>query len=385
MSASVSQLKYWLGITPNSNEKNTEQGEGGTYLSYKVFLGLSVLGGFFALDHLYLRSPLTFLAKFMINFMFFGIWWLYDAAHAIFSTETVKVFGLGVPGLGPQGIAGGVLSKDVPDKLHLRFFTYAMALIFGGMIGLDSFLLGDNQCGFIRLVCTITVIFAPVAFIWWVYKLFKFFIDTKGVLQDHHEFFAAPHVSLENQVTSKYPFLSFLFNPLSLFDMVFSRTVKPVIAPLVQVVETSTGAVRDTVTGTAASVEKTAELVRNTVALGKASLDKGVELAGQISNTIDKTGKAVAAAQGAIPGVSLYSSITPDSLSAAKQAGGSYKLSDDNNLNILPYALLGTLAVVAVSGFVTTYRRSKNNEPFRDDTPPEPGVLRKPDSKKRPA
>jgi len=382
MSASVSQLKYWLGTTPNSNEKNTEGGEGGTYLSYKVFLGLSVLGGFFALDHLYLRSPLTFLAKFMINFMFFGIWWIYDAAHAIFSTETVKVFGLGVPGLGPRGIAGGVLSKDVPDKLHLRFFTYAMALIFGGMIGLDSFLLGDKQCGFIRLVCTISVIFAPVAFIWWVYKMFRFFTDTKGVVDDEYEFFAAPHTSLENKMTSKYPFLSYLFNPLSLFDMIFSRTVKPVIAPLMQVVETSTGAVRDTITGTAASVEKTTELVRNTVALGKASLDKGVELAGQISNTIDKTGKAVAAAQGAIPGVSLYSSITPDSLSAAKQAGGS---ADDSNLNVLPYALLGTLAIVAVSGFVTTYRRSKNNEPFRDDTPPEPGVLRKPDSKERSA
>ena len=385
MSGSVSQLKYWLGASLNSNsnhDQNEEGGPGGTYLSYNLFLVLSVLGGFFALDHLYLRSPLTFLAKFIINFLFFGIWWLYDALHAIFSTDIIKVFGLSVPGLGPQGIAGGVLSKDVPDKLHYRFFIYAVALLFGGMFGIDSFLLGDNQSGFIRLVSTITVIFAPIAMIWWAYKLFFFFTDTSGVIQENHEYFGAPEISLQSQLTSKYPFLSVLFSPLSFFTKIFSSVVKPVIAPLQATVDTATGAVRNTITGTTGAVQKTAEAVRNTVQLGKNTVEKSAELAGQISNTIVKTGEALATASSALPGTSLYSSITPEGLKeglASLQKGGS-----EDNLNVLPYALLGTLAVIAVSGFVTTYKRAKN-VPSRDDTPPEPGVLRESDSKKRSA
>ena len=382
MSESVSQLKYWLGASFNSNngknDHNAEGGPGGTYLSYNLFLILSVLGGFFALDHLYLRSPLTFLAKFIINFLFFGIWWLYDALHAIFSTDIIKAFGLGIPGIGPRGIAGGVLSKDVPDKLHLRFFTYAIALVFGGMFGIDSFLLGDNQSGFIRLVSTITVIFAPIAIIWWMRNLFSFFTDTSGVIQENHEYFGAPEISLESRMTSKYPFLSVLFSPLSFFTKIFSSAVKPAIVPLQATVQTATSAVRDTITGTTGAVQKTAEAVRNTVQLGKNTVAKGAELAGQISSTIEKTGEALSAASSVLPGTSLFSTVTPAALKEGLlQKGGS-----EDNLNVLPYALVGTLAVIAVSGFITTYKRAKN-VPSRDDTPPEPGVLREPDSKKR--
>jgi len=145
MSASVSQIEFWQkGLAFNGNNNGNEGSNGGTFLSYDVFLGLSVLGGFLALDHLYLRSPLTFLAKLVVNILFFGVWWVYDAAQAIFNGDIIKVYGLGVPGLGPKGIACGVLAKDEPDKKHLRFFMYAAALIFGGMFGLDSFLVGNK-------------------------------------------------------------------------------------------------------------------------------------------------------------------------------------------------------------------------------------------------
>jgi hypothetical protein len=63
---------------------------------------------------------------------------------------------------------------------------------------------------------------------------------------------------------------------------------------------------------------------------------------------------------------------------AGKLIGGG----DTPSSNILPFALLGTIAVIAVSGFVATYRRSKKNEQrSRDDAPPEPGVPRKSDKK----
>ncbi|NBO58852.1 MAG: CusA/CzcA family heavy metal efflux RND transporter, partial [Chitinophagia bacterium] len=54
------------------------------------------------------------------------------------------------------------------------------------------------------------------------------------------------------------------------------------------------------------------------------------------------------------------------------------------NLNALPYTLLGTVAFISAAGLLLTYFRSKRNvSPEQDDTPPEPGVFRKPDSKER--
>ena len=63
------------------------------------------------------------------------------------------------------------------------------------------------------------------------------------------------------------------------------------------------------------------------------------------------------------------------------QGGGS------SSLNALPYTLLGTIVLIALSGFVATYYRSKKHvtRTQQDDTPPEPGVFRKPDSKEHAA
>jgi hypothetical protein len=79
MSSGISQIEYWREVNkPNknansANTKNvTEGGPGAVYLSYDVFLGLSVIGGLLALDHLYLRSPLTFIAKLIVNVLTLG-------------------------------------------------------------------------------------------------------------------------------------------------------------------------------------------------------------------------------------------------------------------------------------------------------------------------
>ena len=122
MGTTVSNLKFWLEELELFGNKE-EKGDS-IYLSYKVFLGLTIVLGFFGLDHLYLRSPLTFLVKFIVNILFFGVWYLYDVSHALFNSDVVKLYGLGVPILGPKGIAAGVLSKEEPSKLHCNIFIY---------------------------------------------------------------------------------------------------------------------------------------------------------------------------------------------------------------------------------------------------------------------
>jgi hypothetical protein len=393
MSSSVSQLEFWREASSDTNEKNgsEEGGPGAAYLSYNVLMGLSVLGGFFALDHLYLRSPLTFLAKIVVNILCFGIWWIYDATQVVFNSHAVKIFGLGVPGLGPQGIAAGVFANPVPDKKHMMFFIYAASVIFGGAFGLDSFITGDNRTGFIRLICLISVIFAPIALGWWAYKLFNFFVYTKDTINEQSDFFGAPSHSFKSGILSRFPFLSALFSPFESIKTFFHDLVGDAIQPIT-----------DTAQMAISTVDSAIKTADDTIQLGREAISKGTEIAGQISNTVEKVSQATQV----LPGVSLYSSITPDAVqkelggagtnvkgdkaastnaanAAAAMVGGAMM----TDLKPLHYILLVTIVTIVFGGVIVTYHRSKNVpvQDERNDTPPEPGVLRKPDPKERTA
>ena len=413
MSSGVSQIEYWLGTnrkagTNNQNSNGKDGKEGGdeaVYLSYDVFMALAVIGGFFALDHLYLRSPLTFLAKIVINLLFFGVWWLWDALQAVFNDDVIKVFGLGVPSMGPKGIAAGVLANDVPDKKHMRFFIYAIALMFTGIFGVDSFLLGDKTSGFIRLISLITMIFSPIALGWWLYKLFKFFFDTKSVTNGNYEYFGAPSpplpLTIVEKLTSSIPILGSIIKPLvgavenvgefaegvvtnpsAAIDSVLRGPVqkiaslaKPVIEPVIQ-------PVTNTVQMGLKTVQTGLETAQQSVALGKHTLDTGASLAQSTIKTVGDVATAASAALSVAPAIaSLSSGLTPNTISAAKTALTTQK-GGGSASNVLPFVLMGTLAIIAVSGFILTYRRSRQNErPRKDDSPPEPGVLRESDKK----
>jgi TM2 domain-containing membrane protein YozV len=358
MSTEVSQLKYWREEEKNSNANATSNGTMTDALSYHVFLGLSVLGGAIGLDHLYLRSPLTFLAKCVVNMLFFGVWWFYDAAQAIFNSDVVKVYGLGVPGLGPKGIAAGVLSSDTPSKKHLNFFLYALALLFGGSFGLDSFLVGEKQSGLIRLISLLSIIGIPVAMGQWAYKLFTFFFYTKTVTSRYKDFFGAPGESTEDQASG-------------FFTRIITRVLDAVRGPAELILKPVTDTVQMGIKTVGETVTTGLQTVDNTVILGKAVVDKSSEIATQVTGAIDSLSQAGSF----LPATSLYSSITPESVKSAKalQTGGSEGTQD---LNASSYVLLGTLLIAACSGFIATFLRTTKHVPQRDDTPPEPGVFR---------
>ena len=121
----VSHLKYWREGDDLANANTNEGKDGASFLSYNTFVLLSLLGGYIALDHLYLRSPWTFLAKIGVNLFFFGAWWIWDAAQALFNEDTVRLYGLSVP-LVDQRVGAGFLAKDIPDMLQklLRYNLY---------------------------------------------------------------------------------------------------------------------------------------------------------------------------------------------------------------------------------------------------------------------
>ena len=368
MSSSVSQLEFWREASSDKNGNGVDEGgPGAAYLSYNVLMGLSFIGGFFALDHLYLRSPVTFLAKIIINFFCFGIWWIYDATQVIFNSHAVKIFGFGVPGLGPQGIAAGVFANPVPDKKHMMFFIYSLSLLLGGAFGLDSFIMGDNRTGFIRLICLFSVILAPVALGWWIYKLFNYFVYTKDVISESADFFGAPAHSFEKGFLSKFPFLTALFSPLETIKNFFNDLVGDAIQPITDTAQMAIG-----------TIDAAVKTVDNTVQLGREAISKGADIASQISNTVEKVSQATQI----MPGVSLYSSITPGSVqkelggttgnkaATAAMVGGAMMM----DLKPVHYILLVTIVTIVLGGVIVTYHRSKNVpvQDERDDTPPQP-------------
>ena len=321
MGTTVSNLKFWEDKIPLFGDK--EEGKNDSiYLSYNVFLGLSILGGFLALDHLYLRSPVTFLAKIIVNIFCFGVWYWYDALQAVWNSDVIKLYGLSVPLMGPKGIGAGVLSKETPSKLHWNFLIYSMCLLFGGVFGLDSFLVGDNRSGLIRLVSLISVIGAPIAICWWCYNLFWYFTDTEYIINMNGPYFGREGGSFASRLLGLVP--TFLV---------------PIIESFVAPVTASIG------------------LASNTIQLANNTVEKLPEVASTVASTVKGL---INASQQVGTITPLAALTTPEALQASsnkqRMKGGSITESD---LNMLPYTLLGTVAFISVAGFAVTYYRSK--------------------------
>ena len=116
--------------------------------------------------------------------------------------------------------------------------------------------------------------------------------------------------------------------------------------------------------------------------LGKTALNTGSSIADKTLNVVGQTAQAATKALTLAPAaMAMANGLTPASAQAAlstlQKGGGA------SDSNVLPYVLMGTLAIIAVSGLILTYRRSRQNvKPRKDDSPPEPGVLRESDKEK---
>jgi len=334
--SSTSSLAYWLDNQVSSDHVSSAPAKDAKYLSYNVFLGLSLFGGFFGLDHLYLRSPLTCILKTLVNINFLGSWWIYDVFQAFFNRKIVKVFGLNIPGYGPSGIGAGCLIQDKPDKKHLSFFLYGLALFVGGFFGLDSFVVGDTSNGIIRVMCVLSMFLSPVAFIWWAYKQLMFVFKTTDVTGRYYEYFGAPKKSMSDTFFETFPVFKDLINPLKeSFEAPFNA-----INSIVGVV---------------------------TLLIGTFSkfIIKGMDIITGLLNGMGIVGE-FDKKQSELSANAVHPELVKEPI---LQHGG-------GNSSLLPYVFMGTIAMIAVSGFILTYRRSKkNDEP--NDSPPEPGVFRK--------
>lgn len=374
MGTAVSNLKFWEEIQPPIFANKDDGKKDSIYLSYNAFLALSILGGFFALDHLYLRSPVTFLAKIFVNIFCFGVWYFYDALQGIWNSDVVKLYGLSVPALGPKGIGAGVLAKEKPSKLHWNFLIYSLCLLLGGVFGLDSFLVGDNRSGLIRLLSLISVFFAPVAFAWWAYNLFYFFTDTEYTINSNSVYFGREFGGT---------FASRLLSFIPSFMLPIVESILGPITASVQAFDHSVQLANTTAQLATTAVEKIPEAVQVVKGLVEAGSQIGTITPLASLATPEALQQASTLERAKQAGGNAINSVNATAIGEAIRVSQVTGGSESEGLNALPYTLIGTVTLISLAGFVVTYYRAKKNvQPEPDDSPPEPGVLRKPHQEK---
>ena len=158
---------------------------GGAWYPYWSLMLVTVLGGFFGLDHFYLRSPSTGLLKFIINIFTFGAWWIYDIIQIFKDKESVLESGLNIPVVGAAGIAAGVFtarpgnvsSSKSSDSLKspIMFLLYLAVTIWPYTLGLDSFVAGDVYGGVFKFLSLIAFPMLPFVLIQKCLELYRLF------------------------------------------------------------------------------------------------------------------------------------------------------------------------------------------------------------------
>jgi len=105
------------------------------------------------LDHFYLRSPWTGIAK-LFTLGGFGLWWLWDMMQVSFEKDRVLNYGLSTPFDYVTGIAQGMIHDDKAPSFYEQQTSYGLwflATLFG-FTGIDSIMLGRSWLGIRKLI-----------------------------------------------------------------------------------------------------------------------------------------------------------------------------------------------------------------------------------------
>jgi hypothetical protein len=158
---------------------------GGPWYPYWSLIVFSVLGGFFGLDHVWLRSPMTGFIKFLVNCVTFGFWWFYDMVQIFSEKDNVMKFGLSAPLYGPMGLGAGIFRDNQPgvklSKSPFRYLLY-LPLVFLP-IGLDFLVAGDSNGALFRLLSLFIFILWPLAFVWTFINVYYAYANPKSLFE----------------------------------------------------------------------------------------------------------------------------------------------------------------------------------------------------------
>ncbi len=159
----------------------------GGYMLEKIPYGiLVVFGGFFGLDKIALRSPLTAFLKFIVNILFLGAWWVYDILQ-LFDGTFVAKYGhttpFGVSGQGYRLIHN--LTKEKTNEYTqpsnyfngsvstFLFILYVCLASFMGFTGIPNIVYGDYLGGLSKLISNVFILPMVVNMIYQVIDIYR--------------------------------------------------------------------------------------------------------------------------------------------------------------------------------------------------------------------
>jgi hypothetical protein len=144
--------------------------------------------GFIGLDHLYMRSPATALAKAVLNIFSLGLWYFYDVAQVLTERDRVKDIGYSMPIIGPTGLGAGIFPKTEAEVAQgpspWRFIIYIVAALIPLPFGQDFFAAGDIPGGIAKLFTLGAPLLWLFGLIWGFYVIFRLFFQTEALITE---------------------------------------------------------------------------------------------------------------------------------------------------------------------------------------------------------
>jgi hypothetical protein len=353
---------------------------GGAWYPYWSLMLITVLGGFFGLDHFWLRSPLSGVLKCLVNIFSLGVWYIYDILQIFGYKDIVLKSGLSVPLFGAQGIGAGVF-KDLPGvegeaKAPWRWLGYLLMCFMP--FGIDSFMGGDTKGGLVKFIYTIIPIMWPLLFLWKCVDVYRAFITPKSVWEDGMlRFFPANVILPKYYPTTLGPSdpIEADSNKYGVVGMVLQPVVDTVIGPAKAIsgaVSAMAGTAEAVADGATEIVHAATDSTLPVVSLASSVLQKAPDalnvipdvLQGSTSKLVGLTNpsglKALAAKQ--VPG------LVAKGMSGGGIGGGgldAWAVGGVSLLILVGGVFLGALRVKEIVG-------QNNGSSSKDDKPPKP-------------
>ena len=132
----------------------------GSWYPYWSLMLMTIIGGFFGLDHVWLRSPLSGFLKCIVNILTLGLWYFYDILQILGEKDSVMKNGLSAPIVGALGIGAGMFKDSNPGgptaRSPLKFIAYMFLLWMP--FGIDLYIAGDSNGAMIKFFLTMLLI-----------------------------------------------------------------------------------------------------------------------------------------------------------------------------------------------------------------------------------
>jgi hypothetical protein len=335
---------------------------GGSQISPTLFTFITIIGGFFAVDHILLRSPRTAALKVFVNLFFFGFWWIYDIVQTFAEWDFVKKYGLSVPFFGPTGLGAGIFhgtGSAAPDTAPSPIFFLLYVGFLSMPFGLSHFAAGDFMGGLAMLLFTLSGILTVFSLLWTAYSGLYLLYDTKSLFIDGTPRFFPATIYMNSTGAAGNVMTPSALEKMKSSQSFFSIVTGP-FAPFLGPIQAALGFVVDT----KCAVEKVIPPVINAV---QKTIPPAVAAVKSTAALVEKAPQLLSAAD------SISAFTDPAKLrAAAVQSGGALEAAG----SLSSYMFFGTAVIVLVGALTLTWARftpsNKNSkEENTNDVPPD--------------